>query len=121
MSVLDPAPVVFDAGAVCSLTGHADDREFARVFVSRYRQLLPLRVRRITGALRDHDVDEAMDAVLSLKAASGTAGTGELYELGIRIEGHLRALDLGAALLAADELPGAAHRATRALTAFLGG
>ena len=47
MSVLDPAPAVFNPGAVRSLTGHTEDRAFARVFVSRYRQLLPLRVRRI--------------------------------------------------------------------------
>ena len=52
MSVLDRAPVVFDARAVRSLTGHADDRAFARVFVGRYRQLLPLRVRRIARAVQ---------------------------------------------------------------------
>jgi HPt (histidine-containing phosphotransfer) domain-containing protein len=121
MSVLDPAPTVFDCGAVRSLTGHSGDREFARVFVSRYRQLLPLRVRRIIGAVRDGDLDEAMDAVLSLKTASSTAGTGELFELGARIEGHLRQLDLPSAALLSDELHAAAQRAHRALTAFLGG
>ena len=121
MTMVDPAPTVFDCGAVRSLTGHAGDREFARVFVSRYRQLLPLRVRRIIGALRDGDLDEAMEAVLSLKTASSTAGTGELFELGSRIERHLRQLDLSTASLAAEELECAARRAHRALTAFLGG
>jgi hypothetical protein len=121
MSVLDPAPAVFDCGAVRSLTGHSGDREFARVFVSRYRQLLPLRIRRIIGAVRDGDLDEAMDAVLSLKASSGTAGTAELFELGTRIERHLRQLDMTGALAVADELPCAARRAHQALTAFLGG
>jgi HPt (histidine-containing phosphotransfer) domain-containing protein len=121
MSVLDRAPVVFDARAVRNLTGHANDRAFARVLVGRYRQLLPLRVRRIGAAVRTEDLDDAMDAVLSLKAASSTLGAGELYEIAVRIEGHLRRQDFGAAVVAASELPGAEHRAERALTAFLGG
>jgi HPt (histidine-containing phosphotransfer) domain-containing protein len=121
MTMVDPAPKVFDCGAVRSMTGHAGDREFARVFVSRYRQLLPLRVRRILGALHDGDLEEAMDAVLSLKTSSSTAGTGELVELGSRIERHLRQTDLTGAALVAEELECAARRAHRALTAFLGG
>jgi HPt (histidine-containing phosphotransfer) domain-containing protein len=121
MSVLQSAPVVFDARAVRSLTGHADDRAFARILVGRFRQLLPLRVRRIAAAVQTSDVEEAMDAVLSLKASSSTIGAIELHELAVRVEGHLKAGNVGAALVAASELPGAAHRAERALTAFLGG
>ena len=110
---------VFDPGAVSSLTGHLDDREFAIVFVTRYRRMLPERVRRILAALRDGDADEAMDAVLSLKVSASTVGAGELFELGGRIEGHLRRCDITGAVLAAGELAAAAVRVDRALTAWL--
>lgn len=121
MSVLDRAPVVFDARAVRSLTGHADDRAFARILVGRFRQLLPLRVRRIARAVQMADLDDAMDAVLSLKASSSTIGAVELHEIAVRVEGHLKGKDVGAAVVAAAELPAAEQRAERALTAFLGG
>jgi HPt (histidine-containing phosphotransfer) domain-containing protein len=116
-----PAPVVFDVFAVRSLTGHAGDGAFAQVFVRRFRQLLPVRVRRIAAALHAHDIDEAMDAVLSLKTAAGTLGGAELNQISCRIEHHLRNLDPAAALVAASELPAAQQRAEQALTAFLGG
>jgi len=119
-----PAPAcafVFDVRAVRSLTGHTGDDAFAQVFVRRFRQLLPVRVRRISAALHVQDIDEAMDAVLSLKTASSTLGATELTELGGRIEHHLRNLDPAAALVAASELPAAQQRADQALTAFLGG
>ena len=93
MSVLDRAPVVFDARAVRSLTGHADDRAFARILVGRFRQLLPLRVRRIARAVQMADLDDAMDAVLSLKASSSTIGAVELHEIAVRVEGHLKGKD----------------------------
>lgn len=115
-------PVVFDARAVDSLTGHADDHELARVFVSRYRRLLPERLRRIVTTLREQDTDAAMDAVLSLKVASRTVGAGELSDLGALIEARLRRLDLaGAAALAAQRLPAAAARADGALASYLDG
>ena len=62
-----------------------------------------------------------MDAVLSLKSASSTLGAAELVELGARIEECLRSDDLVGAIAVAGALPGAARRAERALTAFLGG
>jgi hypothetical protein len=113
--------VAFDPDAVSSLTGHADDRELALVFVTRYRRMLPERVRRILAALEGDDPDEAMDAVLSLKVSSCTLGAGELFELGGRIEGHLGRRDVTGAVAAAGELGAAAGRADRALAAYLGG
>ena len=65
---------MFDARAVRSLTGHADDRAFARILVEPVPATLPLRVRRIARARTWHDLDDAMDAVLSLKASSSTIG-----------------------------------------------
>jgi HPt (histidine-containing phosphotransfer) domain-containing protein len=110
---------VFDATAVRDLTGHHRDRELALLFVTRYRRMLPERVRRIATALRAEDPSDAMDAVLSLKVASSTLGAHELHHLGGRIESHLRRFDLAGALAAADELPDAATRLDHALAAYL--
>lgn len=112
---------VFDPTMIDSLTGHADDGEFALVFVRRYRRMLPGRVRRIDEATRAYDVEAAMDAALSLKVASSIVGAGELFELGGRIEDHLRCSDPAGAMLAAAELPAAAERAYQALTTYLDG
>jgi HPt (histidine-containing phosphotransfer) domain-containing protein len=114
------ASVAFDADAVSSLTGHPGDAAFAVVFVTRYRGLLPERVRRIATAVRGDDLDDALDAVLSLKVASSTVGARELGELAGRIEAGLRAGDRGAAIAAVHELPDAALRAADALAEFLG-
>ena len=114
-------PAVFDADAVSSLTGHPDDRAFAVVFVTRYRGLLPKRVRRIAGALAAGEVDDALDAVLSLKVASITVGAHELADLATHLErslrtgDHLRVIDVEVALAAAVD------RADHALGAFLCG
>lgn len=115
------APVVFDPTAVHSLTGHADDLAFAAVFVTRYRGLLPERVRRIATALTAAEVDDVMDAVLSLKVSSATVGTLELAGLAAAIERMVRAGDLVAARVAVRTLARAAERADRALGAFLAG
>jgi HPt (histidine-containing phosphotransfer) domain-containing protein len=114
-----PRPVVFDPTAVASLTGHPDDPTFARVFVARYRTLLPTRLGRIARSLREHDLDEALDATLSLKVSSSTLGAGELEGLGARLEGHLRRLDLAAAGHVARQLPAAAARVDVQLAAYL--
>jgi HPt (histidine-containing phosphotransfer) domain-containing protein len=116
---VDP-PIVFDADAVRSLTGHPADRELATVLVSRYRGLLPTRVRRIADVLVAGDIVDALDAVLSLKVASATVGARELAEAAGRIENLLRRGDLAGATTAQVALPGAAARADRALVAFLG-
>jgi HPt (histidine-containing phosphotransfer) domain-containing protein len=114
------APVVFDASAVASLTGHCDDVEFAQVFVACYRRMLPERVRRIAAALGEQDLDRALDAVRSLTASSGIVGAGELVEIGNRLEHQLRRLELARAAALAGELPAAAVRAEQALTGYLG-
>ena len=110
---------VFDPKAVSSLTGHADDHEFAFVFVGRFRQLLPERVRRIEAAMVGSDLREAMDAVLSLRTSSCTLGAEELCAVSTRIENHLRASDFAGARVAARDLAEAEHRADDALAAFL--
>lgn len=113
-------PLVFDATVVSDLTGHADDAEFAKVFLGRFQKMLPERVRRIDLALADQEFVEAMDAVLSLKGAAGTVGAGELFVLGGLLEGHLKRRDFASAVKVAEDLPGAAERADVALSAYLG-
>ncbi|HEU5036581.1 MAG TPA: Hpt domain-containing protein [Nocardioides sp.] len=114
-------PVVFDATAVSSLTGHPDDRAFALVLVTRYRALLPERVRRIAVALAERETDDALDAVLSLKVASATVGARELAQIAERIERVLRLGDVNQAVLRGPELAAAVRRAHHALDAFLDG
>ena len=116
--VVDP-PAVFDAKAVSCLTGDPRDGAFAVVFVTRYRSLLPERVRRISAALAAAEVGDALDAVRSLKAASITVGTHELAEIAGRLERLLRGGDLARAAVVQAALPRAAHRADRALAAYL--
>jgi HPt (histidine-containing phosphotransfer) domain-containing protein len=118
--IVEP-PAVFDAEAVSSLTGHPDDRAFALVFVTRYRGLLPTRVRRIAAALASGEPDDAVDAVLSLKVASSTVGAQELTEIATRLEWLLRRGDLAQAVLLETALGAAAQRADDALGVFLGG
>jgi HPt (histidine-containing phosphotransfer) domain-containing protein len=113
-------PLVFDAAVVSDLTGNADDAEFAKVFVSRFRKMLPERVSRISVALDDEELAEAMDAVLSLKGSAGTVGAGELFVLGGLVEGHLKRRDFASAAKVAEDLPGAADRVHNALTVYLG-
>lgn len=116
--IVDP-PAAFDADAVSSLTGDPGDRAFAVVFVTRFRGLLPERVRRIGAALATDDVDEAMDAVLSLKASSATVGALELADLASDLQQHLRRGDVAQAMLVESLLADAVERADRALGRYL--
>lgn len=114
-------PIVFDSAVVSSLTGHDDDAEFGRVFVARFQRMLPERLRRIDEALAEQELTDAMDAVLSLKSASGTVGAGELFVIAGVIEANLRRRDFDAASQTAADLPAAAIRADGAFSAYLGG
>ncbi|WP_395659605.1 hypothetical protein [Nocardioides sp.] len=115
----EPGAAVFDPNAVVSLTGDAGDAAFASVFVDKFRALLPHRVRRIATTLGEGDVDEALDAVLSLRVSACLIGAGELCLLGRTLEAHLRRLDLPRARIAAVSLGSAADRADAALGDFL--
>ena len=110
---------VFDPGAVTALTGDAGDPAFANVFVGKFRSLLPQRVKRIAMTLCSDDLDEALDAVLSLKVSSCLIGAGELCLIGRTLEAHLRHLDLAKARLVAVDLTAAADRADAALGEYL--
>jgi hypothetical protein len=119
---IDP-PAVFDAEAVSGLTGHPGDHAFAVVFVTRYRRLLPERVRRIAQTLavgEAGDTAVAMDAVLSLKVASTTVGAHELARIAGRLERLVRRGDLAQAVVLQTALVAAVARVDHALGAFLG-
>ena len=115
----EPGTVVFDPSAVAALTGDVGDDAFAPVFVGKFRALLPERVRRIAITLGSDDVDDALDAVLSLKVSACAVGAGELCRIGRTLEAHLRHLDLARARLVAVDLTAAADRADAALGAYL--
>lgn len=115
----EPGTVVFDPSAVAALTGDVGDDAFAPVFVGKFRALLPERVRRIAITLGSDDVDDALDAVLSLKVSACAVGAGELCWIGRTLEAHLRHLDLARARLVAVDLTAAADRADAALGAYL--
>ncbi len=115
----EPGTVVFDPSAVAALTGDVGDDAFAPVFVGKFRALLPERVRRIAITLGSDDVDDALDAVLSLKVSACAVGAGELCRIGRTLEAHLRHLDLAQARLVAVDLTAAADRADAALGAYL--
>lgn len=109
----------FDAGVLARLGCDVGDEAFASLFAQRYRQMLAGRVDRINLALRSEDVDDALDATLSLKVSSTTVGTHELARLAQVIEGSVRRLDVLEARTVATRLPDAATRADEALAAYL--
>lgn len=111
---------VFDARDLESLALDVDNRPFMLSFAACYCRLLPGRVQRIVTAMLSTDLDEAMDAALSLKVASRTTGTHELSELAGTIEQHLRRGDLAAAHADARLLPSVSERAERAVMSFVG-
>ena len=116
-----PDVATFDEAALRRMSREVDDRAFAWLFASRYRQMLVGRVTRITTALQQPDVDAALDAVLSLKVASATVGTCELADLALKVEDDVRRHDVTAARLTASRLWPAAARADHALGAYLAG
>lgn len=119
----DPSTVTgepsLDRSALGKLASDMEDESFALAFARRYQQLLERRVSRIESALEDADLDRAMDALLSLKVSSTTAGTRELVTLATDMEADVRTMDLGSARRRCDGLRDAAARADQALTAYL--
>ncbi|GAA1928491.1 hypothetical protein GCM10009737_32960 [Nocardioides lentus] len=116
-AALDAAAL--DPSALGKLASDMEDESFARAFARRYQALLDRRVTRIDDALTEADLDKAMDALLSLKVSSTTAGTRELAALAGEIETDVRRMDLGSARRRADALRTAARRADAALSDYL--
>ncbi|WP_134741505.1 Hpt domain-containing protein [Nocardioides sp. 503] len=94
---------------------------FVVTFAEKYQQLLPDRVRRVIAAITEGDLDQALDAALSLRVSSAFVGALELVDLAHRLETHLRLGDLAAARLPLGLVPEAAQRAEQALATYLSG
>jgi HPt (histidine-containing phosphotransfer) domain-containing protein len=92
---------------------------FVITFAQKYQRLLPERVRRVVAAITEGDLDQALDAALSLRVSSAFVGALELVELSHRLEALLRTGDLVAARLRLGPIPEAAQRAECALTTYL--
>jgi hypothetical protein len=88
-------------------------------FAEKYRRLLPDRVQRIVSATDAGDLEQAMDATLSLRVASSFVGTHELAEMARYVESRLRQGDVVGALARVQLLADAAERAELALAAYL--
>ena len=112
-------PSALDTDALSRLAHAVGDISFPPRFAALYRALLPDRVTRIARSLVGHDLDAALDAILSLKVSSMTVGTQELAALACLIEGEVRVFDLPAARTAAGFLTAATDRADAALAAYL--
>lgn len=113
-----PAVAPFESEALDRLRAELDP-DFVPVLASRYVSLLPGRIRRVRDALTANDLDQALDASLSLKVSSSTIGTRELETLAHIIELDVRRADLDGARRTATGLEGAAARAETALTEYL--
>ncbi|WP_244930450.1 hypothetical protein [Nocardioides sp. W7] len=111
--------IVLHEATLRRLADDVEDEIFVDGFASRYQELLPARLDRIQHALEADDLEQAVDATLSLKVASSTVGTRELADLADCIFEDLRADDLAAALASAQVLPTVAERADAALAAYL--
>jgi len=109
----------FDPRDLDRLAADVSHWPFMVSFAQKYCRLLPQRVARIVTATEERDIDQAMDATLSLRVASSIVGTHELVEMSSYIEVRLRAGDLVGASARARLLADAAERADLALMSYL--
>ena len=104
-----------DVDQLDRLVGECGDEAFVCGLVHRYRSLLPGRVCAVLTHLREHDLDAALDRVLSLKVSSATVGAHELAALAVQVQHEIVEGAVDAALTTAGRLCRAAERADGAL------
>lgn len=95
----DAAGVVLEIQRICSLAAELDSPAFAIRFFTDFLDMLPGRTSRILGSLQNHDTDETLDAVLSLKITSSMAGALDAEKQCLAIEANMRS---GNPIAAAD-------------------
>jgi HPt (histidine-containing phosphotransfer) domain-containing protein len=95
---------VFDPHALSRIASDTDSDVFVLDLVRTYRRLLAARVERVFAGLASGDVDETMDAVLSLRVSSAMTGAVDLAGLAQRIEDDVRRGDLAHARQEASAL-----------------
>lgn len=111
---------VFDPSTLHRLLDDGSGRTFVLDLAANYRRILPQRVARLVRAVATDDVDETLEAALSLKVSSAMCGAHELAEAARVIEDDVRRGDGPAARSHASLVPAAADRASMAIEAYLG-
>lgn len=109
---------VLDTSVLDQLATDLADAGFVCTFAGKYRAMLPGRVGRVCRALSACDVDDAMDAVLSLRVSSTAVGAEELATISGRLEADLRCGELRTALTRSAHLGAAARRADHELAHY---
>ncbi|MBT1001933.1 Hpt domain-containing protein [Paenarthrobacter sp. DKR-5] len=107
---------LIDAAAIETLEEQLGADGFGRRYLEAYVELWDARLLRVSRAVRRRDYEQAMDAVLSLKAASAMAGATRLCELAARQEAELVRRDFTAAEAALEELGACGALTMSALT-----
>ncbi len=111
--------IVFDPATLRQLVDDTQSPRFVLDLAHTFRSMLQPRVDRVVDAILADDLDDAMDAVLSLKVSSTMTGVLETAGLAAGVETRLRAGEVAAARSQALLLLPAATRAEVALDAFL--
>lgn len=113
------ASPVFDPCVLERLAAEVDSPGVAEDFATRYLELVGARVLRIHRSLQEDRYDEAHDALLSLKATSGTVGARRLAEISLDLEHDLVAEGTAGALRRIGGLDEVAGETAAALAAFM--
>ncbi|MEV4953636.1 Hpt domain-containing protein [Paenarthrobacter nitroguajacolicus] len=82
-----PAAMTLEPCRLQALADELGDSTPVLRFLSTYLSMLPGRIRSISSGLCTHDVNASMDAILSLKIASGMVGA-------LETEGQCRAMEM---------------------------
>ena len=85
---------VFDPSTLHRLLDDGSGRTFVLDLAANYRRILPQRVARLVRAVATDDVDETLEAALSLKVSSAMCGAHELAEAARVIEDDVRRGDV---------------------------
>ncbi|WP_340538109.1 Hpt domain-containing protein [Nocardioides sp. GXZ039] len=110
---------VFDPRTLHQLADDDRARPFLLGLAETFQRMLGERVSRLVDAVRGADVEEAMDAVLSLKVSSTMIGAHELARTATLIEGYLRSDDLPGASSLLLVLAEVARRTDAAIAGYL--
>lgn len=84
-----------DPAVLHALRSELGDTSVTSAFVRKYVAMLPLRVSRLRHALDEGNMDDAVDAVLSLKTSSDMVGAVCLHRLAADLEALMKLLPDG--------------------------
>jgi len=87
--------MLVDSGVLHGLLNELGDASGTNAFVRNYVSMLPLRVSRLHHALDERNMDDAVNAVLSLKISSDMVGAVCLRRLAAELEASMKLLPDG--------------------------